>query len=175
MNKKLLILLFFSQFVYAEVCTNDIENLDICYSISIQQAFYMYPVSNTYIDSFEIDPGSVESEFTECGLREKFINNFRAPFVEDSHASIGVDYIRHFDIKENGVIMILGALSHIIINEDNIQKNGEVDMMSLGSIGVAGNNTYYELQKHKTLDYITSDQRSLLNEIVNSEINKPDN
>ena len=66
MNKKLLILLFFSQFVYAEVCTNDIENLDICYSISIQQAFYMYPVSNTYIDSFEIDPGSVESEFTEC-------------------------------------------------------------------------------------------------------------
>ena len=115
-----------------------------------------------------------ESEFTECGLREKFINNFRAPFVEESHASIGVDYIRHFDIKENGVIMIIGALSHIIINEDNIQKNGEVDLTSLGSIGVAGNNTYYNLQKHKTLDYINSDQRSLLNEIVNSEINKSD-
>ena len=47
-------------------------------------------------------------------------------------------------------------------------------MMSLGSIGVAGNNTYYELQKYKTLDYITSDQRTLLNEIVNSEINKSD-
>ena len=85
-----------------------------------------------------------------------------------------MDYIRHFDIKENGVIMIIGALSHIIINEDNIQKNGEVDLTSLGSIGVAGNNTYYKLQKHKTLDYINSDQRSLLNEIVNSEINKSD-
>ena len=70
--------------------------------------------------------------------------------------------------------MIIGELSHIIINEDYIQKNGEVNMMSLGSIGVAGNNTYYELQKYKTLDYITSDQRSLLNEIVNSEINKSD-
>ena len=85
-----------------------------------------------------------------------------------------MDYIRHFDIKENGVIMIIGELSHIIINEDYIQKNGEVNMMSLGSIGVAGNNTYYELQKYKTLDYITSDQRTLLNEIVNSEINKSD-
>jgi len=60
------------------------------------------------------------------------------------------------------------------LNEDNIQKNGEVDLTSLGSIGVAGNNTYYKLQKHKTLDYINSDQRSLLNEIVNSEINKSD-
>ena len=47
--------------------------------------------------------------------------------------------------------------------------------MSLVSICFSGNNTYYGLQKHNTLDYITSDQRSLLNEIVNSEINKPDN
>ena len=115
-----------------------------------------------------------ESEFTECGLKEKFINNFRAPFVKESHASIGVDYIRHFDIKENGVTMVIGKLSHIIIDEENIQENGEVDMMSLDSIGVAGNSTYYELQKHKTLDYITSDQRSLLNQIVNSEINESD-
>jgi len=115
-----------------------------------------------------------ESEFTECGLREKFIDNFRAPFVKESHASIGVDYVRHFDIKENGVIMVIGALSHIIVNQDNIQKNGEVDMMSLDSIGVAGNNTYYELQKKKTLDYITSDQKSVLNEIINSEISNLD-
>ena len=117
---------------------------------------------------------AIESEFTECGLKEKFINNFRAPFVKESKASIGVDYIRHFDIKENGVIMIIGALSHIIINEENIQKNGEVDIMSLDSIGVAGNNTYYQLQKKKTLDYINSNQRSLLNEIVNIEKDSSD-
>jgi hypothetical protein len=70
--------------------------------------------------------------------------------------------------------MVIGALSHIIVNQDNIQKNGEVDMMSLDSIGVAGNNTYYELQKKKTLDYITSDQKSVLNEIINSEISNLD-
>ena len=70
--------------------------------------------------------------------------------------------------------MIIGALSHIIINEENIQKNGEVDIMSLDSIGVAGNNTYYQLQKEKTLDYINSNQRSLLNEIVNIEKDSSD-
>tara|TARA_B110000014_G_scaffold219201_1_gene174623 strand:- start:347 stop:1015 length:669 start_codon:yes stop_codon:yes gene_type:complete len=129
-------------------------------------------ISRSHCTAFKFSAN--ESEFAECGLTEKFIENFRAPFVKESQASIGLNYIRHFDIKENGVIMIIGSLSHLIVNDDHVQKNGEVDMMLLDSIGVAGNNTYYEFLKHKSLNYIASNQRVLLNKIVKEEKSKSD-
>ena len=56
--KLLLNILFFINMIFAEVCTNDIENLDLCFSQSIQQSFYMF--NNVYIDDFEIDAGSLD-------------------------------------------------------------------------------------------------------------------
>ena len=42
-----------------------------------------------------------ESEFKECGLNEKYIDKFSAPFVMEARVSIGLNYIRKFEIKEN--------------------------------------------------------------------------
>ena len=113
-----------------------------------------------------------ESEFKECMLTEKYIENFNAPFVEESNISFGLSYIRHQKIKENGVIFIIGSLKHILINEKSISQNGEVNLMNLDSIGVAGNNTYYKLNKNKTLDYIKKEKRGILKNIVIDEKNK---
>ena len=113
-----------------------------------------------------------ESEFIECMLREKYIKNFNAPFVEESNISFGLSYIRHQKIKENGVVFIIGSLKHILLNNKNISKNGEIDLSSLDSIGVSGNNTYYQLNKSQTLKYIKKEERKLLDKIVKKEKDK---
>jgi len=113
-----------------------------------------------------------ESEFKECGLSERYIDKFNAPFVLEARISIGLNYIRSFEIKENGVIMIIGSVSHILIDEKYIQDNGEIDLNYLENIGVSGNNTYYELSKLKTLNYISSDKKEHINEIISNEMSK---
>ena len=68
-----------------------------------------------------------ESEFTECNLSEKFITDFKAPFVKESNVSFAVRYQRHLSVQENGVIMVIGKIKSVFVNENIIQDNGEVD------------------------------------------------
>lgn len=113
-----------------------------------------------------------ESEFKECLLTEKYIENFNAPFVKESNISFGLSYIRHEKIKENGVVFIIGSLKHILVNNNNITNNGEIDLSGLDSIGVSGNNTYYKLSKNQSLEYIKKEKREYLNKIVKKEKDK---
>ncbi|MAI88776.1 MAG: flavin oxidoreductase [Candidatus Marinimicrobia bacterium] len=113
-----------------------------------------------------------ESEFKECLLTEKYIENFNAPFVKESNISFGLSYIRHEKIKENGVVFIIGSLKHILVNNNNITNNGEIDLSGLDSIGVSGNNTYYKLSKSQSLEYIKKEKREYLNKIVKKEKDK---
>ena len=109
------------------------------------------------------------SEFGACKLSDERVSEFAAPFVKESNVSIGVRYIRHFSIDENDVVMIIGSMEMLVVNEDIIQDNGEVDLMDAQSIGVAGNNTYYNLNKLSSFDYIKKSQKNTLTDIVNRE------
>ena len=110
-----------------------------------------------------------ESEFTECKLSEEFIVDCKAPIVKESYVSFAVRYQRHLSIQENGVIMVIGKIKSVFVNEGIIQDNGEVDFNHSSSIGVAGNNTYYGVDKIESLKYLKLDQRDQLKEIVNKE------
>ena len=100
------------------------------------------------------------SEFSECNFKEKYIENFDAPFVNESEISIGLDYLNDYKIIENGVVMIIGEVKHIIIkNSNHLQENGEINFESSKSVGVSGNNTYYEIKKNNTLDYVSSTKK----------------
>ena len=110
-----------------------------------------------------------ESEFTECKLSEEFIVDCKAPIVKESYVSFAVRYQRHQSIQENGVIMVIGKIKSVFVNEGIIQDNGEVDFNHSSSIGVAGNNTYYGVDKIESLKYLNLDQRDQLKEIVNKE------
>lgn len=110
-----------------------------------------------------------ESEFTECNLSEEFISDCKAPIVKESNVSFAVCYLRHLSLPENGVIMVIGKIKSIFVNEGIIQDNGEVDFNDSSSIGVAGNNTYYGVNKIESLKYLKLDQKDQLKEIVNKE------
>ncbi len=110
-----------------------------------------------------------ESEFDECKLSEEIVTDFRAPFVAESNASIGVKYLRHFTIEENGVVMIIGEMKTLFIEKGLIQSNGEIDFNLSHSVGVAGNNTYYGLAQIASLKYFRANQKNQLKKIVDEE------
>ena len=125
-----------------------------------------------YINNL-IKYNSIELPLLTAQKLIQFIDKGTIIYLEkESNISFGLSYIRHQKIKENGVIFIIGSLKHILINEKSISQNGEVNLMNLDSIGVAGNNTYYKLNKNKTLDYIKKEKREILKNIVVDEKNK---
>ena len=132
-------------------------------------------VNDTIIDrshscSFKFSDG--ESEFEKCQLKEKFLPGFNAPFVAESNVSLAMKYLRHFPIDENGVIMVIGKLDQIYVKNNFIQKNGEINFSASQSVGVAGNNTYYSMNKLKTLEYISANKKNVMKELIHQEKNK---
>ena len=107
-----------------------------------------------------------ESEFTQCNLEEGYIKDFPAPFVKECNIGVGVSYKRHFTIDENGVVMIIGEIDKIIVDEQFISETGEVLLSSLDSIGVAGNNSYYSLKTLSSLEYVSSDDNEMLSKLL---------
>ena len=110
-----------------------------------------------------------ESEFKKCNLGESYIKNFNAPFVKESNVSIGLSYIRHFQIDENKAVMIIGKIENIKIEKNMILDNGEIKIDKLDSIGVAGNNSYYSLSFIKALDYLSSKSPEKVVKLINKE------
>ena len=107
-----------------------------------------------------------ESEFIHCNLEEQYVGDFQAPFVKECSIGIGVSYRRHFTIEENGVVMIIGEIDKIIVDEQFISETGEVHLSSLDSIGVAGNNSYYSLKLLSSLEYVSSDNNEMVSKLL---------
>ena len=77
--------------------------------------------------------------------------------MAEAEIGIGLEYLNDYKILENGVVMIIGQVRHIRIRKtDLVQTNGEINLQTARSIGVSGNNSYYNLMHLQTLDYIKS-------------------
>ena len=89
------------------------------------------------------------SEFERCNLKEEYVNNFKAPFVQESTFKMGMKFVEAIDIKHNGTKLIIGEIEHLII-PDNAVVDGDIDLEATNSVGISGLNSYYSLTKiHK--------------------------
>ena len=67
-----------------------------------------------------------ESEFEKTGLTEKYIDGFPSPFVEESPIQIGCRYQSEYLIKENGTVLLLGAIELIELKDTLLQPDGSL-------------------------------------------------
>ena len=115
-------------------------------------------IKRSHATSYKFD--EFISEFRKCDLKEEYIENFDAPFVNEAEIAIGLEYLNNYKIIENGVVIIVGEIKHIIIKDSShLQENGEINFQSSQSVGVSGNNTYYKLKNHNTLDHVASSEK----------------
>ncbi|NQY07381.1 MAG: flavin reductase [Flavobacteriaceae bacterium] len=102
------------------------------------------------------------SEFDSCSLTEEYIDDFKAPFVKESTVKIGLQLKEVIPISINNTSLVIGEIE-LLITPDSIIQNGDVDLEKLGSIGVSGLNSYYNLRKIARYPYVRIDEVSNFN------------
>ncbi len=93
------------------------------------------------------------SEFDSCGLTEEFIEDFKAPFVKESKIKMGVKYVDEMLIKQNGTILVIGEIQHIILPEEYIKENGNIDLNLAEDVAITGLDTYHEVKEITSFPY----------------------
>ena len=105
--------------------------------------------------------GSNISEFDEFGIKEAFLDGFEAPFVAESQVRIGLKYRETIPIELNNTLLVIGEVVHISISEAGVEKDGQLDLEALGSVGISGLNRYYTFAKTAEHAYVGNpNQRS---------------
>lgn len=104
-----------------------------------------------------------ESEFDTMNLKRAFIDDFFAPFVEESHVKIGMRHIESLDLP-NGCILIIGAVDLIQLPESAINKKGQIDLEHYNAIGISGLNSYYALNNITSFPYVRANEIPIFDE-----------
>ena len=89
-----------------------------------------------------------QSEFVKADLPCVFLDDFRAPFVESSPLSFGLQLVREYRLDENGVTMVIGELKRVRMLED-FDKNEDhlLHPEHIGTAGVFGLGSYCRVQE----------------------------
>jgi flavin reductase (DIM6/NTAB) family NADH-FMN oxidoreductase RutF len=98
------------------------------------------------------------SEFTATGLTPQFQNNFKAPFVQESHIKYGLEFIEKHDIKINGTILVIGKVIDVILPESCLLSDGTIDIEMAETIAISGLDSYHTTNKIARLSYAKIDK-----------------
>lgn len=93
------------------------------------------------------------SEFQELGLKEAYIDDFPAPFLEVADLKIGLKLRSTQTLKENGTVLVIGEVVLIDVENKAISQDGFIDPQILGTIAGGGLDAYYKLDKLARLNY----------------------
>lgn len=108
-------------------------------------------VKNAHYTSAKFDASI--SEFERCNLSEENIENFKAPFVKESTFKMGMRFNEALDIKQNGTVLIIGEIEHLILPDTSVVDD-DIDLEAANSVGISGLNSYYSLSKIEKYPYV---------------------
>ncbi|WP_281540883.1 flavin reductase family protein [Maribacter aestuarii] len=82
------------------------------------------------------------SEFSKTNLTEDFLDDFPAPYVQESAIKIGCSYVNEYTIAENDCLLIIGAIEHLYLPEDTIHADGWVQLDKMDTVATIGLDGY---------------------------------
>lgn len=93
------------------------------------------------------------SEFNVVGLTSQFVENIRAPFVAESNIKYALELREIIPIQHNNTFLVIGAVTHVIINESLIEEDGFIAAHKNNSICSLGTDAYYTTNFVERLPY----------------------
>jgi len=93
------------------------------------------------------------SEFDATQLTPLFKEGFVAPFVNESHIQIGMEFKERISIQINQTSMIIGEIKWIHYPDHCLSEDGFLDIEKAGTITSAGLDSYHTTQVLKRLEY----------------------
>ncbi len=98
------------------------------------------------------------SEFDATGLTTEFGNQFKAPYVKESHIKFGLAFAEKHDLKINGTMLIIGKVVEVMLPEDCLSPQGAIDVEKASTITISGLDSYHTTQKLARLSYAKPDK-----------------
>jgi len=89
------------------------------------------------------------SEFDMTNLEAEYKNGFKAPFVKQSPIKIAMKHTEEHTIKANGVLLIVGEIQSVYINDDLLQEDGFINL-SKGKVATINGLDGYAIPKLQT-------------------------
>jgi len=112
------------------------------------------------------------SEFQAVGLSEQWIEDFPAPFVEQSRVQLGMELREHQHLAINNTDMIIGEIIHINIKDDIVSDDGYVAVGRAESVMVSSLDTYHSCDLLSRLSYAKPGAAAQLAEKADSSLKK---
>ena len=82
------------------------------------------------------------SEFHKTGLTEQYLNDFHAPYVEQSEVKLGCKYLNEYHIKENDTLLVVASIEHIYFDEGIQMPDGWLRLDDAGTVAINGLDGY---------------------------------
>ncbi len=93
------------------------------------------------------------SEFEVTNLNQVYKNDFFAPFVEQSHVQLAMEFKEKTILSINNTVLIVGEVKAVYFPEDCLQKDGFLDIEKAESITCSGLDSYHKTTKIDRLSY----------------------
>lgn len=103
------------------------------------------------------------SEFDVCNLTPEIIDNFEAPFVQESAIKIGMKLTDTVPISASNTTLVIGEIELLNIDETLLSEEYYIDLEKAQCAGIGGLNSYYSLKHEVNYPYVR------LNEIPSFE------
>lgn len=94
-----------------------------------------------------------ESEFAATGLTPEYLNEFSAPFVQQSRLKYAVKYIEHQHLAVNGTELVIGEIMDVYLDETALQSDGFLDLQAIDTVAISGLDSYHSTNKLMRLPY----------------------
>lgn len=82
------------------------------------------------------------SEFSKTGLVEEYLDDFYAPYVQQSEIKLGCKYLNEYKIEENGTLLVIAAIKHIYYDEGIQMPDGWLRLDDAGTVAINGLDGY---------------------------------
>jgi len=93
------------------------------------------------------------SEFEATQLTAEYIDNFKAPFVQESFIQLGVQLKEKITIQSNQTILLIGEIKVINYPSDCMENDGFINLEKAQTITCSGLDSYYKTTKIARLSY----------------------
>ena len=93
------------------------------------------------------------SEFDVTDLNPEYKYDFFAPFVEESHVQLAMEFKEKTIITINNTVLVIGEVKAVYFPEDCLQKDGFLDIEKAESISCSGLDSYHKTTRIDRLSY----------------------
>lgn len=93
------------------------------------------------------------SEFDACKLTPEYLDDFAAPFVQESRVKIGMRFLEELPIAHNGTILVIGKVEHILLPQEIIADDGQAQLEKVKDVCISGLESYNSVSALKKFPY----------------------